>query len=392
MARNCVKCIKDNIGGDSIRLLKILLICVFLCLFISLLTACGTDGILHSAEELINTQWDRYIRNDMPGNLYTVPEGSINVLPRDSVPAAADESVEINTITISFIGDCMLASYKGEYNWNTFNYRADQEDPSYFFAGVSDIFKADDFTVANCENVFSDRDLTATDKGYDGAYWYKSKSANASIFKEGGVDIISLANNHTYDYGEQGKKDTAAAAENAGLLWGDDDHPLILEKHGYRIGLICVNIMNSRNIDRLMVSMPEIRLSADFIIVYFHGGIERTYTPPDNIVAAAHRLADAGVDLLIGHHPHVLQPVEKYNGVNIIYSLGNFLFGAGRGENRTIIYQYTFTVAGGFLLDTSDHIIPCYCFVERWQPAVITDEEIRKRILDFLAGNAENPL
>lgn len=188
------------------------------------------------------------------------------------------------------------------------------------------------------------------------------------------------------------KKDTVSAAEAAGLLWGDDSNPIILEKYGYKIALMCVNLMNSRNIDRLISNLSELKKSTDFLIVYFHGGTERIYIPPDYITETAHRMVDAGAGLVIGHHPHVLQPIEKYKGVNIIYSLGNFLFGAGRGENRTIIYQYNFIVADGILLDTSENIIPCYCFVERWQPAVIEDAETKKRVMDFLLGKTENPL
>ncbi len=357
-----------------------------------LFIACETINSTELIKNFINSKYDEYIQNDTSLDLYLSPIENFNYLSEDKAISPVGKPIEINTITLSFVGDCMLASYKGEYNWNTFNYRADYEDPSYFFAGVSDIFKNDDFTIANCENVFTDNDLAAIDKGYDGAFWYKSKSANASIFKVGGIDIISLANNHTYDYGEQGKKDTVAAAEAAGLLWGDDSNPIILEKYGFKIALMCVNIMNSRNIDRLISTLSELKKSTNFMIVYFHGGTERVYIPPDNIVETAHRMVDAGAGLVIGHHPHVLQPIEKYKGVNIVYSLGNFLFGAGRGENRTIIYQYSFIVADGLLLDTAENIIPCYCFVERWQPAVIEDAEIKKRVMDFLSGKAENPL
>jgi poly-gamma-glutamate synthesis protein (capsule biosynthesis protein) len=329
---------------------------------------------------------------EIPRDLYSVPALNVIGAAEDCAVSPASASIEINTVTLSFVGDCMLASYRGEYNWNTFNYRADNEDPSYFFHGVSDIFNNDDFTVANCENVFTDNDLAETDKGYDGAYWYKSRSANASIFKAGGVDIISLANNHIYDYGEQGKTDTIAAADAVSLIWGDDDNPVILEKYGYKIALMCVTFMSSENIDRTVAALSEIQMTTDFQIIYFHGGTERVYDPSVNIINAAHRLADAGADLIIGHHPHVLQPIERYNGVNIVYSLGNFIFGAGRGENRTIIYQYIFNITGGRLLDTMENIIPCYCFAERWQPSVIYDQKIKKRVTDFLAGNAESPL
>lgn len=294
-------------------------------------------------------------------------------------------------IVFSFVGDVMLASYRGEYNWNTFNYWADEKPAGYFFSGVYDIFASDDYTVANLENVFTDRDLPELGKGYDGAYWYKSASKNAGILTAGSIEIVSLANNHMYDYGEEGKSDTISAAEAAGIEWGDNDRAVIIEKYGVKIALLCVTVTSNGNFSKayeLMESLPD---DIDYRIVYFHGGIERVHTPPDGIVEGARAIADMGVNLIIGHHPHVLQPAEQYNGVKIVYSLGNFLFGAGRGENRTAIYRLTLNVSDGVIMDASDEIIPCYCYDERWQPAVIEDEEKRSAVLSFMRGERETP-
>lgn len=353
-------------------------------------------SIINSACTSANVAFGHFIEKkitqDKVKSMYEPPSIKIKPLIQDIVAESDADSISIDTITLSFVGDCMLASYRGEYNWNTFNYWADNEEPSYFFAGVSDIFKDDNFTVANCENVFTDNDLKAINKGYEGAYWYKSKSANAHIFTAGGIDMISLANNHVYDYGLQGLTDTIAAAESADLIWGDNNNPVIYEKYGYRIAILCSNIMIKANIDRLFETLTALSETTDFQIVYFHGGTERVYTPPANIISFSHRCVDSGADLVIGHHPHVLQPTERYNGVNIVYSLGNFIFGAGRGENRTIIYQYKLYLADSILLDTYENIIPCYVYDKRWQPAVIGDEQIKKRVMDFLEGKSENPL
>ncbi len=381
--------IKENIAeGDLIRIIRIISVIIVLVIFFVFICSCQDVSV----KQVITDCFERYIETDISSNLYAVPIMNFKRLQEDTEVSPSAKSIGMQTITMSFVGDCMLASFKGEYNWNTFNYRADQEDPTYFFAEVAEIFKNDSFTVANCENVFTDNELKEADKSHDIAYWYKSKSANASIFKVGGIDIISLANNHIYDYGGQGREDTITAAEAAGLLWGDDYNPVFLEKYGFKITLLCVNIMNSRNIDLLFASLEEFDEFSDFIIVYFHGGIERIYEPPEYIVETARRMVDAGADLVIGHHPHVLQPIERYKGVNIVYSLGNFLFGAGRGENRTIIYQYNIIVADGMLMDAYETIIPCYCFVDRWQPTVIKDEEIKKQVIDFLNSKAEKPL
>ncbi len=298
----------------------------------------------------------------------------------------------IGYINLSFIGDCMLASYRGEYWWNTFNYVADEVEPEYFFAGVYDILNNDDFTIANCENVFTDNKLNETYKNYNPAYWYKSPSKNADIFKAGSVEVVSLANNHTYDYGEQGYYDTIAAVEKAGLIWGSDNKIAYVEKDGFCVSLLMVNVKGKGNVDNLESMIDEAKKNSDYIVVYFHGGTERVYTPPNYIVNMAHEMIDLGCDLIIGAHPHVLQPIEEYKGKKIVYSLGNFIFGAGRGENRTIIYQHTIYFWENEVISAEDNIIPCYCFSERWQPAVIYEEDIKQRVLDFLNKKLYNPL
>ena len=96
--------------------------------------------------------------------------------------------------------------------------------------------------------------------------------------------------------------------------------------------------------------------------------------------------------MVIGGHPHVLQPMEEYNGAQIVHSLGNFMFGGQRyPENRTIIYQKILTVKGGELLSEDYEIIPCYCFGEDWQPAIIEDEGEYNGVISYMHGEAATP-
>ncbi len=106
---------------------------------------------------------------------------------------------------------------------------------------------------------------------------------------------------------------------------------------------------------------------------------------------------DAGADLVVGNHPHVLQPREVYKDVEIIYSLGNFCFGGNKkpGKN-TAIYQMELTVETETLklCDSKSEIIPCYVFTGEWnnyQPAIVTDESDKAKILDFMNGKRKSP-
>ena len=95
------------------------------------------------------------------------------------------------------------------------------------------------------------------------------------------------------------------------------------------------------------------KAGAQIIIVNFHWGIEKQYTPDENQKALAHLAIDEGADLVIGHHPHVLEGIEKYNGKYICYSLGNFCFGANRNpkDKDTMIFQQTFTLKQTILMN-----------------------------------------
>jgi len=302
-----------------------------------------------------------------------------------------DLLTNVNYITLSFVGDCMLASMYGSEGFQTFNKLANEVPPEYFFANVAELFASDDLTIANCENIFTDNnELLPIIKDHDPAYWYKSKSANAEIFKKGNIDVVSLANNHIYDYGSEGRSDTITALENAGVIWGDSNRPLYFEIKGLKIALLCTTINTIGYVAPIIDWLND--AEADYKIIYYHGGIEMMHEPDPKHINAARALADNGADLVIGHHPHVLQPVENYNGATIIYSLGNFIFGGGRPENRSIIFQVTLCVVDGEILSKENKIIPVYCYAEDYQPAIIEDETHKQKVIDFMRGLTEKPI
>ena len=104
-------------------------------------------------------------------------------------------------------------------------------------------------------------------------------------------------------------------------------------------------------------------------------------------------MIDGGIDLVIGGHPHVLQPVEVYKGKTIVHSLGNFVFGGSRSEeNRTMIYRTTLTVLEGEVTDIAEEIIPCYVYTDMYKPGIIENEAEIEAVMAFLRGEAESPM
>ena len=298
----------------------------------------------------------------------------------------------VTNITMTFVGDCMLATDRGGEWDGSFNLLAKQVEPSYFLENFIELFQDDDWTVANLENVFTDDPTVRTRaKGYTPAYWYKSGTENTAILTEASVEVVSLANNHSDDYGSKGASDTREALDEAGVIWGDNDKLLILEKEGNKIALYCCTFYYTGYDTIISKKLAEV--DADYKIVYFHGGTERVHEPDAWKAAGARRMIDSGADLVIGGHPHVLQPVEIYKGRTIVHSLGNFCFGGSRSEeNRTMVYRLYLTFTDGELTAETDEIIPCYLYSDPYRPAIITDENDREAVMAFLRGETDSPI
>ena len=301
-------------------------------------------------------------------------------------------------IKMSFAGDAMLASYKNQTTEGSFNDYVSKREPSYFLEKVRPVFENDDFTIVNLENVFTDKNLSPVEKDHDPAYWYRSQTSNVNILTCSSVEGVSLANNHTYDYGETGRKDTVSTVVGAGLQYGRNEHIMYFEKEGFTVAVICSGLWGEWQAEDIIKLINTAEEKSDYQVVFYHGGKEKIHQPEDWKIRASRKLVDNGADLVIGNHPHVLQPREIYNGVEIIYSIGNFCYGGSRSpENRTIIYQMTLTIDNDnkAVLNSESTIIPCYVYTAQknnYQPAPIDDVDIAQRVIDFIDGKAESPL
>lgn len=296
----------------------------------------------------------------------TSVEGSTESAEGNGVEGApagdTEDTSNVVTITISAAGDCSLGNHQEqEYN-SSFVQAYDQaEDAGYFFANVKDIFSADDFTIVNLEGVLT----TSTNADTSRTYNIKGDPSYAGILTAGDVEAVSMANNHRLDFGTQGTKDTVDALEAEGILYAYDDIVCISEVKGIRIGYVSVNeIAWGKGTEGLVRDgidkLKEEKV--DLIIACCHWGTEKEYYPDDYQTQLGPKCIDMGADLVLGHHPHVLQGIEEYNGKYIVYSLGNFCFGANRNpaDKDTMIFQQTFTFVDGQLQEDLDaRIIPC---------------------------------
>ena len=206
-----------------------------------------------------------------------------------------------------------------------------------------------------------------------------------------------LANNHTYDYGEKGYNDTINILENTSIPYFGYENYSILEVEDMKIGLAGFTGWNEdvtkENTEKAIEYFQN--NNADLIIMTYHWGIEREYKQNEIQESIARHAIDSGADLVLGHHPHVLQGIESYNGKYIVYSLGNFVFGGNRNPNDkdTMIFQETFHYENGVLKDTSIKIIPCSLSsrtdLNDYQPKILDGEE-HKRVLKKVLDSSTN--
>lgn len=326
----------------------------------------------------------------------TTPTDLTSIAPLKSRHEIPTDSENFD-ITLSFVGDMILATNKDTYYSGCFNDYAATHDPSYFLEKVRPVFEADDFTIANVENVFTDRQLTPVEKDYSPAFWFASKASNINILAGSSVEGAMISNNHIRDYGQEGYNDTVQAITNSGMIYGDTGKIMYFEKGGYVISVICSGMWGEYQANNIVNLIKQAEQHSHYQAVIFHGGTEKIHAPEEWKRRAARKLVDNGADLVVGGHPHVLQPREIYNGVEIIYSIGNFCYGGHRyPENRTVIYQMTLTVGKDLSLQASNsNIIPCYVYtgsINNFQPAIVDDETIKNKILDFMNGKIDSPV
>lgn len=230
-------------------------------------------------------------------------------------PTPSQEPEDKNEyFTLSFVGDCTLASPRFE--------RLSGGEAEYPFANVVDIFKADDATIANLECNFSDAALSS-----DSTFNFKAPVSYAKMLVAGGIEFVTTANNHTDDFGQKGLTDTFAALDGVGVSYGKENEAVLYTtESGLTIGFYCA--YDSMSDTRIKEAVASLKASgAEYIVCAFHWGDEGAYRPNLAQKRFAHTAIDSGADLVYGAHPHVLQPVEEYGGGLIMYSLGNFSFG-----------------------------------------------------------------
>ncbi len=298
-------------------------------------------------------------------------------LPTSGEPTPTENPVK--TVTVSCAGDCTLGA-DVSFMGRTLPQEVVERDGDYgwFFQNVLPIFAKDDLTIVNMEGT-----LTTRGERQEKTYAFRGDPAYVNILTEGSVEAATLANNHSLDYGEVSLEDTKAVLDDAGILWFENLETVVTSVNGVRVGLIGLYDLNGSALRNIPVAMEQVKSQgAQLVIVQVHWGIEKESIPTARQREVAHGAINAGADLVIGHHPHVLQGIEEYQGKMIVYSLGNFCFGGNQNpsDKDSMIFQQKFYIENGKVLAKQDYkVYPCSISSEternNYQPTPLTGDE-----------------
>lgn len=274
-------------------------------------------------------------------------------------------------VTLLFAGDVLLSDHVLNAYDRAGGIKGVLDDGIRSEIALADIF------MVNQEFPFTDRGTAAADKQYT----FRLPPSRVNLLKEMDIDLVTLANNHILDFGTDGLLDSGTALDGAGIAYVGAGENLkrakqlaTVVKNGRTIGFLGASrvymdavwaatdsrpgVLSTYDPKQLVAEIQEARSQCDYLVVYVHWGIERDTRPQEYQRTLARAYIDAGVDLVVGSHPHVLQGVEYYKGRPIVYSLGNFVFGSSipktallkveLGEEGARLSMLPCTSSGGF--------------------------------------------
>ncbi|HEX7044663.1 MAG TPA: CapA family protein [Burkholderiales bacterium] len=247
------------------------------------------------------------------------------------------QELPVGVLTVAAVGDIMLGGTAAP-ELERFGY-------DYPFARVGELLRAADIAFGNLEGP-----LTEHGTPHAKQYVFRSPPERvAPALARAGFDVVALANNHSLDYGVEGLRDTLAALERVGIRYAGAGEnlaaarrPALLEARGVRVAVLAYSLTFPEEFwataqspgtafgheEHVRADVAAARRRADVVLVSFHWGREGTTELRDYQRKLGHAAIEAGAAAVFGHHPHVLQGVERYREGVILYSLGNFVFGS----------------------------------------------------------------
>lgn len=370
-----------------------------LCMVICCITVFGT-GCNGSREATQQAVTEGQNREKEESGKDKDKESQDGIKTEDAESGKAEENTseeDEKILRLGFAGDVNL-----DENWSTTQFLNTQEN------GIADCIDADiieytrslDIFMLNNEFSYSDRGNPMEGK----AYTFRAKPERVEILKELGTDIVLLANNHVYDYGEDAFYDTLDTLESAGIPYvgagrnmGEACRPVYFERGEIKIAYVAATraekliltpeagedtpgVLRAYDESRYLEVIRQAKEEADYVVASIHFGTEYSNQAEEYQRELAKKLIDAGADTVIGSHAHVLQGIEFYREKPIIYSLGNFWF----NEKTLNSCIFEIDISGKDASLKGVRFIPCV--QTGCQTKSPDTEEGRREICDFMEG------
>lgn len=305
-----------------------------------------------------------------------------------AAPTAAPAERAEGEIVLSLLGNCAIGDTSRNIGSASSYHRAvDQHGYAWPFELVKEYLTTDDLTVANLEQVFTQRkDRAENTDGYVGA------PDHVQALVEGGIDMVNTVNNNCMTYFREGYVDTLDTLDAAGVArfgtvypWQDYgfEDMAVAEVGGIRIGFTGFSKPQDYDQKRIATHIRSLKeeQGCDIVVVSVHWG-DNVAAPSASQIVYAKAIINAGADVVWGHHPHLLQSMHFYQGKPIIYSAGNFAFGTAERENpETGIFQLAYERVDGKVQLKRLQVIPCNSQrSDEYRPQVVTEPEARQAV------------
>lgn len=333
------------------------------------------------------------VDNSEPSTVSTTP---VETIPTHTEPETipGTESPQPEHFILTFAGDCTMGSTADRWNYGSGFIKVVGENYDYPFANVAEYFKNDDFTIINFEGVLAESGQAA-----DKRFAFRGPLAYTNIMTGSSVEAVTLANNHTMDFGTAGYESTRNAMEQAGITYVEKDSSAIYKtESGLTVGLYGAAF--SINVKDMTAQIKQLReKGAEVVICAFHWGEEGRYRPTASQERQARAAIDAGADIVYGHHPHVLQKIEHYGDGVIFYSMANFSFGGNsspKDYDTVLLQQEIIRDLDGTISMGELHIIPCSVSsaknINNYQPTPYEKGSVGyDRVMSKLDGTYKGP-
>ena len=314
-------------------------------------------------------------------------------------------------ITVTCTGDFTIGGDNYHKKGKKFYSELEKNDNNINFtmANVKDIFKNDTMTLVNFEGTFTETKYVPDNKKGN-SFLFNISPSYVNVLTDNSVEAVSLENNHVMDHGQEGYEDTKDTLRNAGVVYSNSEEIGVFYVNDIQIAMLsylCIDRYDKPQpggyanlYEKVEADIKSTKEKYPIVIVSFHWGREKDYSPTQNQIKMGRLAVDSGADLVIGHHSHRINPIEQYNGVYICYSLGNFCFSGNDkpDDMNSFIFQTRFLVDKNTqeAANLGFRIIPIRITSikdrNNYTPTPITDDMKKEGIINTLKDNGRKYL